>query len=44
LGLFICKKIIEAHGGRLSVESQPGKGTAFLIDLPVETGIRSKGG
>jgi signal transduction histidine kinase len=34
LGLFICQKIIEAHGGKISVESQPGKGTTFLIELP----------
>ena len=41
LGLFICKKIIEAHGGKLSVESRVGKGTAFLIDLPADTGPHS---
>ncbi|HET8704823.1 MAG TPA: GAF domain-containing sensor histidine kinase, partial [Pseudomonadales bacterium] len=35
LGLFICKKIIEAHHGDLSVESQLGKGTTFIISLPV---------
>jgi signal transduction histidine kinase len=34
LGLFICKKIIEAHGGDIQVESKPGKGTLFTIDLP----------
>jgi signal transduction histidine kinase len=44
LGLFICQKIIDAHGGKISVESQPGKGTAFLIDLPVEAGINTEGG
>ncbi len=43
LGLFICQKIIDAHGGVLSVESEPGKGTAFLIDLPADTIIRSLG-
>jgi signal transduction histidine kinase len=36
LGLFICKKIIEAHEGTISVESEPGKGTTFVIDFPVE--------
>jgi len=35
LGLFICKKIIEAHGGSISIESKPGEGTTFIIDLPV---------
>jgi signal transduction histidine kinase len=44
LGLFICQKIIDAHGGKISVESQPGKGTTFLIDLPVEAGARAEGG
>lgn len=43
LGLFICKKIIIAHGGSMSVESGPGKGTTFLIDLPVDPAIRSEG-
>jgi len=37
LGLFICKQIIEAHGGKISVESTLGKGTTFVIDLPVAT-------
>jgi PAS domain S-box-containing protein len=34
LGLFICKKIIEAHGGRIWIESEVGKGTTFYIALP----------
>jgi signal transduction histidine kinase len=35
LGLFICKQIIQAHHGRISVKTTPGKGTAFRIELPV---------
>jgi signal transduction histidine kinase len=35
LGLFICKQIIQAHHGRISVKTAPGKGTSFRIDLPV---------
>ena len=36
LGLFICKFIIESHGGRIWVESEAGKGTAFMFTLPAE--------
>jgi signal transduction histidine kinase len=35
LGLPTARKIIEAHGGRIGVESEPGRGTRFTIQLPV---------
>ena len=35
LGLPTAKKIIEAHGGKISVNSQRGKGTSFTITLPM---------
>ena len=35
LGLFVIKKIIETHGGRIDIESRLGEYTAFLIKLPV---------
>ncbi|HEY6216523.1 MAG TPA: ATP-binding protein [Pyrinomonadaceae bacterium] len=35
LGLAIVKQIVEQHGGRISVASQPGEGSKFKIDLPV---------
>ena len=35
LGLSICYGIVKGHGGRIRVESPPGRGAAFVIDLPV---------
>jgi len=34
IGLFHCKEIVEAHGGRIEVESEEGKGSTFKVFLP----------
>lgn len=35
VGLFIVKQIIDAHGGKVSVKSKLGKGSTFIIELPI---------
>lgn len=41
LGLPICRLIVEYHGGKIDVESEPGKGSLFTIVLPVEEEMRA---
>jgi len=43
LGLYIARRIVEAHGGTIRVESEPGKGAAFTVELPFEPPIASGG-
>jgi two-component system NtrC family sensor kinase len=36
LGLYITHDIIKRHGGSLTVQSEPGRGTTFTVELPME--------
>ncbi len=38
IGLSVCKKIVERHGGNIKADSTPGEGTKFIIDIPVKQG------
>jgi PAS domain S-box-containing protein len=49
LGLFITRLLVEAHGGRIWAESEPGKGSTFYVELPLaaarsETNPAASGG
>src|SRR5207249_1365330 len=41
LGLSLCRGIVEEHHGTITVDSEPGRGTTLLIELPVETPPRA---
>ena len=39
LGLAVAKKVVAEHGGKIEVDSTPGKGTTFTVFLPAEVGL-----
>jgi CheY-like chemotaxis protein len=39
LGLFVCKRIVHEHGGRIEVQSRPGLGTSFSVILPAQAAL-----
>ena len=42
LGLTIARKLVDAHGGSIRVESEAGRGTSFTFDLPLDVGRAEK--
>lgn len=43
LGLSVVRRVVEAHGGEIRVESAPGKGTCFEVWIPLDSSERAKG-
>jgi signal transduction histidine kinase len=41
LGLYIVRKLVEAHGGSISAESRIGEGSTFTFTLPVATPVEA---
>ena len=41
LGLHVVQRIVEDHGGRIELETEPGRGSTFTVDLPVPDDVRS---
>jgi two-component system NtrC family sensor kinase len=41
LGLFLCKALLERHGGRIEIASTPGRGAIVTVHLPLQTGTEA---
>lgn len=42
IGLYICKAIVESHGGTISVHSEEGKGSTFTVSIPIYATVATK--
>ena len=42
LGLSVVKAVVEAHGGAVTVDSDPGRGSTFSVSLPLDEGLRAQ--
>jgi light-regulated signal transduction histidine kinase (bacteriophytochrome) len=42
IGLAVCRRIVDRHGGSITARSQPGAGATFIIQLPARTAKKSK--
>jgi signal transduction histidine kinase len=42
IGLYISKAIVESHGGNISVRSEEGKGSTFIVTLPTFASVAEK--
>ena len=40
IGLAICRRIVESHGGRITASSTPGEGSRFLVEMPVKANAK----
>jgi two-component system OmpR family sensor kinase len=43
LGLYSVRRVVEAHGGRVTLASEPGRGCTFMVELPLDRQARAQG-